>query len=308
MPQTSLPFPVGTDVRIPVLLDTDIGSNVDDLLAMLFTMGSSKLDLVGVTTVYGDTQLRAKVATATLELAGRSDIPVGYGIGEPLSGKKIFWPGHEGEGYNLAEVPEPKLAASKVYAEVLAQYGSDLVIAAIGPLTNVVEYAATSETKPRCVVAMAGRFNSGEPDRNVASDTVAAAQLMELGVPVVFVGIELCRQVPYNPTDLATIVAARPGHPMTKVIADRTQAWWDYRGENHSNPCDPLTLLALAHPELFEFQQAQISFLAEGTREGTARWAPSETASNWFSTTVDVDRARRLIIDNISACINESNA
>src|SRR5690625_446421 len=244
MTQSLLPFPEGSESRIPLLLDTDIGSNVDDLLALLFTLGSPKLELVGVTIVYGDTALRARVAHSVLTLAGRADVPVGCGIETPLSGKPVFWTGEEGEGYDLTGKPEPGIPASSVYEAALAEHGSDLVVAAIGPLTNVVMVLQAASTIPRCVVAMAGQFGSGEPEHNVSSDAVAAAQLMKLGVPVVFVGIELCRQVPYNRTDLAAIVKARPEYPLTRVIADRTHAWWNYLGQDRSNPCDALALLA----------------------------------------------------------------
>lgn len=308
MPSTRLPFPVNSDVPVPVLLDTDIGSNVDDLLALLFTLGAKKLELVGVTTVYGDTNLRAKVAQATLELAGRSGIPVGYGIGTPLSGEEIFWPGHEGEGYDLSAVAEPMRYASSIYAGAMAEHGSDLVVAAIGPLTNVVSMLQHMESKPRCVIAMAGRFNPGEPDRNIGSDTVAAAQLMELGVPVVFIGIELCRQVPYDSTDLRAIIDARPEHPLTQMVADRTQAWWSYRGEQRSNPCDPLTLLALAQPELFDFEQAEISFITEGHEAGKTIWEPSTSATSFFATAVNVHRARDAIVQSICRCAHDAPA
>lgn len=294
-----LSFSTSGDVRFPVVLDTDIGSNVDDLLALLFTLGSTKLDLVGVTTVYGDTTLRAKVAHSILELAGRADVPVGYGVEAPLSGKPVFWTGHEGEGYDLSEEPEPGTSASSLYEAALAEHGSNLVVAAIGPLTNVVTALQSARTMPRCVVAMAGQFGSGEPEHNVSSDAVAAAQLMELGVPVVFVGIELCRQVPYDPTDLAAVVNARPGHPLSDVIADRTQAWWDYLGEDRSNPCDPLALLALTQPELFDYQQAEISFVPSGKDVGKALWEASTSATSWFASRVDVPRAREAIRETI---------
>lgn len=298
-----LPFADDSTAPIPVLLDTDIGSNVDDLLALLYCLGSDKLNLVGVTTVYGDTDLRARVAAATLALAGRSDIPVGAGIGTPLSGKEIFWPGHEGDGYDLSEAGESVQPASSVYTNALDEYGCDLIIAAIGPLTNVVTELQASSAKPQCVIAMAGSFNEGERDRNVSSDTVAAAQLMDLGVPVVFVGIELCRQVPYDPTDLAAIVNAGPDHSLTHVVADRTQAWWDHRGENFSNPCDPLTLLVLAHPELFRFQQAEISFVSDGETAGKTVGESSADSPSWFATDVDIPRARQLITERIIAGI-----
>ena len=166
-PLSLLPFPSGNASRIPLLLDTDIGSNVDDLLALLFTLGSTKLDLVGVATVHGNTGLRAKVAHSGLAMAGRPDVPVGYGIETPLSGKPVFWAGHEGEGYNLSKVPEPGRPASSLYEAALAEHGSNLVVAAIGPLANVVTALQSASTMPRCVVAMAGQFGWGS--RNTMS-------------------------------------------------------------------------------------------------------------------------------------------
>ncbi|HEY4536722.1 MAG TPA: nucleoside hydrolase [Enteractinococcus sp.] len=298
----STPPPLATtdySARIPVLLDTDIGSNVDDLLALLFILGSPNLQLVGVTTVYGDTKLRAKIASATLSLAARSDIPVGFGTEEPRSGRDVFWTGLEGDGFDLSHIDEPETTAAAVYANVLQKYGSQLVVAAIGPLTNAVEALENTKVKPRCVIAMAGQFHEGRPDHNVFSDAFAAARFMELGIPIICVGIDLCRQVPYDQTDLDTIRRARPNHPLTELIIDRSQAWWEHQGLNESNPCDPLTLLALSHPEVFAFQQAKIQFPAHGSQAGTTRWTQSDYSPQWFATKVDVARARRVILDTV---------
>ncbi|GAA4115987.1 nucleoside hydrolase [Enteractinococcus coprophilus] len=283
----------------PVLLDTDIGSNVDDLLALLFMLGSRNLRLVGVTTVYGDTRLRAKIAAATLSLAGRDGIPIGFGSEEPRSGRDVFWAGHEGEGFDLSHVEDPETTAASVYAQALQKYGSQLVIAAIGPLTNAAEALEDSKVKPRCVVAMAGQFEEGRPDHNVFSDAVAAGRFMELGIPIICIGIELCRQVPYDPTDLETIQRARPAHRLTQLIVEQSRTWWQQQGLEQSNPCDPLTLLALSHPEVFEFQQAKIQFPAYGSQAGQTRWMSSDYGHQWFATGVDVPRARRLILDTV---------
>lgn len=298
----SIPPPLTTDAfapKTPVLLDTDIGSNVDDLLALLFVLGSRNLQLVGVTTVYGDTRLRAKIAAATLSLAGREDVPIGFGSEVTQSGKDVFWTGHEGEGFDLSRAEEPETTAASVYAEALQTHGSNLVVAAIGPLTNAVDALQHCKVKPRCVVAMAGQFDEGRPDHNVFSDAVAAARFMELRIPIICVGIELCRQVPYDPTDLDTIRSARPRHPLTDLIIDRSQAWWEEQGLQHSNPCDPLTLLALSNPEVFEFQQAKIQFPAHGSQAGRTHWAHSDYGHQWFATGVDVQRAQRLILDAV---------
>lgn len=285
--------------QTPVLLDTDIGSNVDDLLALLFILGSQNLKLVGVTTVYGDTHLRARIAAATLSIAGRDDVPIGFGSAEPRSGRDVFWTGHEGEGFDLSQVEDPETTAAAVYADALRAHGSTLVVAAIGPLTNAVEALEGCKVKPRCVVAMAGQFEEGRPDHNVFSDAVAAARFMELGIPIICIGIELCRQVPYAASDLDTIQRARPEHPLTALIVEQSQTWWHHHGLEQSNPCDPLTLLAVSHPEVFEFRQAKIQIPAYGSQAGKTRWVPSDYGHQWFATGVQVQRAQRLILDSV---------
>lgn len=258
--------------------------------------------------VCGDTKLRARVARATLDLAGCADVPVGYGIGTPLSGKEIFWTGHEGSGYDLSAVPEPTTPASEIYAQALTEYGWDLGVAAIGLLTNVVSALQNTDTQSGFVMAMAGRFDTDKPDRNVVSDTVAATELMKLRFPVLFVGIELCRQVPYYLTDVAAIADARPGHPLTNVVADRTGVWWRHRGERYSNLCAPLTMLALSQPGLFEFSQIKISFVPDGDRAGATVWKPAERSHTWFASNVTVAEVRRTILHHILKGISEASA
>ena len=66
--------------RIPVIFDTDIGDDIDDLYALYLALFHPMLELVAVTTVHGDTQLEARVAAKALRLAGRMDVPVAAGI------------------------------------------------------------------------------------------------------------------------------------------------------------------------------------------------------------------------------------
>ena len=82
-----------------VILDTDIGTDVDDILALAFLLGSPEIRLEGVTTVYGDVELRTRIVHKVLTLRDRLDVPVHSGIGAPLLGRDpVYWPGHEGAG------------------------------------------------------------------------------------------------------------------------------------------------------------------------------------------------------------------
>jgi purine nucleosidase len=80
------------------ILDTDIGTDVDDILALTLMARSPEIELIGVTTVYGDTRLRAKMARFVCEQLDRRDVVIAPGESDTLGGQDVWWGGHEGEG------------------------------------------------------------------------------------------------------------------------------------------------------------------------------------------------------------------
>ncbi|MDE1234502.1 nucleoside hydrolase [Vibrio aestuarianus] len=70
-----------------IIIDTDIGDDADDILALALALKSSELNIVGVTTVFKNTQLRAKMAKHVLALAERQDIPVFAGHPHSILGE-----------------------------------------------------------------------------------------------------------------------------------------------------------------------------------------------------------------------------
>jgi inosine-uridine nucleoside N-ribohydrolase len=67
-----------------VLIDTDISDDIDDALALALALSSPEIDLLGLSTVFGDTPLRAKLALHVLHTYGRDDVPVAAGVGTPV--------------------------------------------------------------------------------------------------------------------------------------------------------------------------------------------------------------------------------
>jgi purine nucleosidase len=114
---------------------------VDDLLALVFLAHARELSLQGVTTVYGDTLLRARIAATAWQRTGNPDIPIIPGATDPLSGRPIFWCGHEGE--NIPSLATARVERSKTAERFLNQnshlYSGELEILPIGPLTNIAK-------------------------------------------------------------------------------------------------------------------------------------------------------------------------
>ena len=90
-----------------VILDTDIGTDVDDALALAVLLGSNEVDLLGITTVYGDTKLRSKIAMHICELVNR-DVQTFVGESQPISGREVWMSGSEGKNYKNLESFKPE--------------------------------------------------------------------------------------------------------------------------------------------------------------------------------------------------------
>src|SRR3954454_17398340 len=125
-----------------VVLDTDIGTDVDDLMALALLLGSPDVDLIGITTVYGDTRLRAQLTTRILSAANRS-VPVHAGAGTTLSGREVWWAGHEGAlHHDLDTERYDSDEAVRFLVETVLGSPGEIDLIAIGPLTNIAHAIA----------------------------------------------------------------------------------------------------------------------------------------------------------------------
>src|SRR5262245_2642841 len=131
------------DVPIPTILDCDPGH--DDAIALLLALASPELDLLGVTTTYGNQTLGKTTANAlrVLELAGRTDVPVAAGADRPLERELVVAAHVHGEsGLDGPRLPEPTTVAATddatgFVAERIAAAAGRVTIVATGPLTNI---------------------------------------------------------------------------------------------------------------------------------------------------------------------------
>ena len=235
-------------------LDTDIGSDVDDLLALAMAFGSPEVTVRAVTTVYGDTLLRARIVRRAYVVAGLHVPPIAAGARETRSGRPVWWAGHEGALMtDLASEPVDETL------DATAELRASTSIAALGPLTNVAT-ALEGPHRVEKVVIMGGDLTTGEPEHNIACDVAAAQAVFATGVPAVVTGIDQTERVVLSEDEVATIEAHGALGALLAAEIRQFRAWLG----RPDSPHDAIAVLAAIRPELFTFARGWVRVSSEG--------------------------------------------
>lgn len=288
-----------------LILDTDIGSDVDDALALALVQGSPEIDLVGITTVYGDTLLRARLARRLARIA-RPDfaVPVIPGAGHTLSGREIWWPGHEGALFpDLDQEPvDTTRSAVDFLVETVGAAPGTVDILAIGPLTNIALALRADPGFARnvgTVYIMGGDFaaEGRKAEHNFRCDSVAAREVFDSELNIVVAGLDITEQIALADVDVAAIESAGEiGVALKKEIAQ----FWTFHGNQWNNPHDPISALTLIAPELFTAEPRRVTISIDGD-EGFSDDEPRPESRVRVVTRVDADATREHIVRRIAA-------
>ncbi|HLZ27582.1 MAG TPA: nucleoside hydrolase [Chloroflexota bacterium] len=299
---------------LPVLLDTDIGTDVDDCLALALLLRSPELQPVGMTCVYGDVALRARMVHKLLTLAGVPEVPVRLGVREPLLGQRaVYWTGHEGVGLlDPGDVEQPladEHAVDFLVRTVLDRPGA-MHLVAIGPLTNV---ALALKREPRLATAVArltimggairgaDRLDLPYAEHNIASDPEAARIVLAAGAPVFLVPLDVTTQTRIRRPDVDRLVAA--GSPFQQAVARQVELYPRFRDHGYTFLHDPLAVASLVWPELLQWQELHVDVELGGTHAAGATLFHQPTASApanvHVAVQVDAPSFERQLIDRL---------
>lgn len=281
-------------MTVPMLLDTDLGSDVDDELALALLWGSPEVDLLGVCTSYGDSALRARIALRMAELTGRH-VDVAAGATATRSGREVWWAGHEGAAYDaLPSAPTGDGIA------LLADRAGSAQLLAISPLTSVAA-ALDAGARFAGITIMGGDWaDPAVGEHNLASDSAAATRVLGCGLPITVVGLDVTRRVVFDEREVRRIGACGR---LGAIIATEMRSWMARWDEAVEVPHDPLTALALLEPALFAFAEpcaVEVSDGSDDRPEGAVRRLP-EPGTVRVATDVDVEGARAAMADRIVA-------
>jgi inosine-uridine nucleoside N-ribohydrolase len=217
--------------RIPAILDTDIGSDIDDTWALAMMLNSLELDVKLVVSATGDTVERAKLIAKMLEAAGRTDIPVGIGVKQcdDPNGPQAPWV----EGYDLQKYPGV-VHKDGVGAEINAIMESPepVTLIGIGPAPNL---GAMLDREPRVArkarfVGMYGDLRGGHRDNpktvaeyNVKTDVRASQKIFTAPWDMTVTPLDTCGKVRLGGAKYARVRDCK--NPLARATIENFRVW-----------------------------------------------------------------------------------
>jgi inosine-uridine nucleoside N-ribohydrolase len=259
---------------IPLLFDTDIGSDIDDAVCLAYLLRQPRCDLLGITTVSGEPRARAALADAVCQAAGRPDLPIragndvgiNRGIVQPACPQAAVLPRFP---HRAPDSFEPYTAVAFLREQILARPG-ELTLLAVGPLTNLALLFTLDPTVPaklKRLVLMGGLFGWNVPgtprEWNILCDPLAAAIVFRAPVPeLVAIGLDVTTQCRL-PTADCVARFRQAGGPLA-VVAAATEIWG--RHASHVTFHDPLAGSVVFHPELCRYAAGRIEVETQSER------------------------------------------
>jgi purine nucleosidase len=278
-----------------VLLDTDIGTDVDDAVCLAYLLSHPDCELLGITTVTGEAVKRASLASVLSQAAGR-DIPIYPGAERPMQGEQ-----RQPIAQQAAALPRwphethfPENQAVEFLAQTIRSHPGEVTLLTIGPLTNAGLLFSTHPDVAALLgglVMMGGAFGEDLPPNeqvewNIAGDPLAAE--ITYGAT-----LRLHRSLGLNVTQRVVMraeqVRERFTAPLLRPVLDMAEIW--FAGFYPSITFhDPLAAATIFDDDLCSYQLGTVK-VDNVDMPGKTIWQPGRPdAPHQVAVTVDVDR------------------
>ena len=254
--------------RIPVIIDTDIGGDIDDTWALMFALKRPELDVRLITTIFEDTERKTRLVAKMLERVGRTDIPIGRGhrqANTPLN--QEAWLGD----YSLASYPGQILEDGvQALIDGILNSPQPVTLLAIGPMLNIREAlrrAPQIAEKVAHVYAMAGAIKvpypwkqAVMPEWNVLNDVEGFRMMLAAPWDLTLSPIDGCGDIVLRGERYARVYDSKDEH--ARVLIENFQQWHQYENipEGHSSILYDTPVVCMAFDcSYFQFETLPLS-------------------------------------------------
>ena len=267
-----------------VIIDTDPG--IDDAMAILLACVHDDVDLIGLTTIFGNvtTDVATRNALRLAELAGQ-EIPVARGAEAPLKlpARPVAAEVHGREGFG--HVPPARPGASPVgrsaaefICETVSAHPGEIVLCPIGPLTNLalaLQHDPSIAHKVKSVTVMGGSVAEGgnvteHAEANIWQDPHAAEIVFAAPWDVTLVGLDVTHKVICDAEDFAGLT--EPAPRVGGFLNDAVQFYLDFHhahlGYRACHMHDPTAVISILRPDLFLIEENRLAVALDGHEVG----------------------------------------
>jgi inosine-uridine nucleoside N-ribohydrolase len=243
-----------------IIIDTDIGDDIDDAFAAALALSSPQFQVLGFSAAFGDTQTRARMLDRLLGETGHGDIAVAMGAAADIN-KSGFTQRRYAEGGRFARPSHP--ASVDFILEQIKKYPGEITLVAVGPLPNVgalIDRDTATFRKLKRVVIMGGNigtltdaYGQAAPiaphaEWNIKNDIRSAQKLFTAGVPVTVLPLDSTANLKLHEVARAALFAH--GTPMTDMLALTYHQWAAATHNATPTLYDPMTLASMLEPSL----------------------------------------------------------
>lgn len=280
-----------------VLLDTDIGSDIDDAVALAYLLAHPECELLGITTVSGQPVTRAEIASAICKAAGK-EVPIYPGAEHPLLGAQQQPGASQASALNRwsHEARFPEGEAIEFMRRTIRQHPGEITLLTIGPMTNAALLFRADESVAGLLAGltmMGGVFvdfstGRGLREWNVRCDPLAAAIVYGTAVKSHrSVGLDVTTAVRMD----ADEVRSRFDTPRLRPVLDFAEVWFRERNRPITFH-DPLAAASLFNPDICGFRRGDVHVELQSHRlRGMTHWeANDDEGTHEIAVSVDADR------------------
>jgi purine nucleosidase len=267
-----------------ILLDTDIGSDIDDAVCLAYLLAQPQCELLGITTVTGEVDKRAMMASAMCKVAGRPGIPIYPGAETPFS-----IPQQQPHAQQAAALSQwdhetqfPHGEAVEFLRRTIRAHPGEVTLLTIGPLTNIGLLFRADAEIPRLlksIVLMCGVFTDQQTkaealEWNAKLDPVATAIVYEAPVRVHrSIGLDVTLQVTMDAAQVRQKFQTR----LLRPVLDFAEVW--FRSADRITFHDPLAATTIFDDSICTFEPGNVEIELEDHRlAGQTRWLPRSSS------------------------------